>query len=172
LLAHRQAETRAERASRHPIARLMRRDAPLGVVTVCEDAMHYAVSALLIVLAAAVLVHTVADFASDEIEFAQRVTGAVNGVLFVIIVLEILRTVMAHFEDAGLQLKPFLTIGIISAVRHILTLGAQLSQSHSAERFRQTQIELGVNAAVVVTLVAGLILVRRTDALDHSESEG
>ena len=36
-------------------------------------------------------------------------------ILFVIIVMEILRTVVAHFDDAGLQLKPFLIIGIISA---------------------------------------------------------
>ena len=94
-------------------------------------------------------------------------TVAVNGVLFVIIVMEILRTVIAHFEEGGFQLKPFLIIGIISAVRHILTLGAQVSLGgkKSPDEFRHTQIELGVNAAVVLALVIGLILVRRTETV-------
>jgi uncharacterized membrane protein (DUF373 family) len=97
------------------------------------------------------------------------VTGAINNILFVIIVMEILRTVVAHFDDAGLQLKPFLIIGIISAVRHILTVGARASlgasdhAAESAEQFRHAQTELGVNAAVVIALVVGLVLVWRSE---------
>ena len=40
-----------------------------------------------------------------------------------------------------------------------VSLGATASSSE----FRKTQIELGVNAAVVLALVIGLILIRRTD---------
>ena len=82
--------------------------------------------------------------------------------LFVIIVMEMLRTVMAHFDDAGLQLKPFLIIGTISAVRHILTVGARLSLAGevTGTAFRQSQIELGVEGAVVLGLGFALYLVR------------
>jgi uncharacterized membrane protein (DUF373 family) len=137
----------------------------LTMVAAIEDGMHFAVAILLLVAAAAMLVHTVEDFVTSEAEFAQRTTSAINSVLFVIIVMEILRTVVAHFDDAGLQLKPFLIIGIISAVRHILTVGAKVSlgAAASGSEFRKTQIELGVNAAVVLALVVGLILIRRTD---------
>jgi uncharacterized membrane protein (DUF373 family) len=97
----------------------------------------------------------------------------INSVLFVIIVMEILRTVVAHFDDAGLQLKPFLIIGIISAVRHILTVGAQVSLGGegNAAHFRRTQVELGVNAAVVLALVLGLVMVWRSEksAVDIAE---
>ncbi len=95
----------------------------------------------------------------------------VNGVLFVVILMEILRTVMAHFERTGFQLKPFLIIGVISAVRHILTVGAQQSigGERTFEAFRNAQIELGVNGGVVILLVIGLILVRRSDPTDHSD---
>lgn len=138
----------------------------LGVLAKAEDAVHYLVALVLLCIAAVVLVRTVADFATASQPFAQRVTGATNGVLFVIIVMEILRTVVSHFQEGGFQLMPFLVIGIISAVRHILTVGAQLSlggSEGSTGAFRRTEVELGVNAAVVLALVVGLVLVRRSD---------
>ena len=139
---------------------------PLKAVGFVEDAIHVAVAVLLLVIGVVVLVETIVNFVGDDEPFSTRVTAAINGVLFVIIVMEILRTVVAHFEEGGFQLKPFLIIGIISAVRHILTVGAQVSlgSEKSAEAFRKTQIELGVNAAVVLALVIGLILVRRTES--------
>ena len=136
----------------------------LDTLGVAEDLVHYAVGMLLVIVAVVVLVHSVGDFITSDNAFAERVTAVVNGVLFVIIVMEILRTIVAHFDNAGLQLKPFLIIGIISAVRHILTVGAQLSLgSEQGDRFRHVQIELGVNAAVVLALVVGLVLVRRSE---------
>ena len=109
----------------------------------------------------------------NRINEATRITNVTNGVLFVIIVLEILTTVVAHFDFGGFQLKPFLIIGIISAVRHILTVGAQesLVGAESSVGFRRAQAELGVNAAVVLALVVGLILVRKTDIDDNQDAD-
>jgi len=138
----------------------------LSIVAGFEDVMHYAVAAFLLAMGAYVLIHSVVEFVDRKTDFAERVTAGVNGVLFVIIVMEILRTVLAHFDDAGLQLKPFLIIGIISAVRHLLTVGAQASLGGrvDATAFNHTQMELGVNAAVVIALVLGLVLIRRSDS--------
>jgi len=133
---------------------------------VAEDMVHYAVALVLVGVAVVVLVKSVADLFGSDHEFATLVTDVINSILFVIIVMEILRTVVAHFDDAGLQLKPFLIIGIISAVRHILTVGAQASlgaPGHGADEFRHSQVELGVNAAVVIALVLGLVLVWRSE---------
>lgn len=138
----------------------------IGLVQVAEDLVHYAVALLLVAVAGAVLVRSVTDFFDSQGHaFPERVTSVINSVLFVIIVMEILRTVVAHFDDAGLQLKPFLIIGIISAVRHILTVGAQVSlgAEDDAAHFRRAQMELGVNAAVVMALVLGLVLVWRSE---------
>ncbi len=138
----------------------------IGVVQVAEDVVHYAVALLLVAVAAVVLVRSVTDFLEGhDHAFPERITSVINSILFVIIVMEILRTVVAHFDDAGLQLKPFLIIGIISAVRHILTVGAQasLGGEGDAEHFRRSQMELGVNAAVVIALVLGLVLVWRSE---------
>ncbi|HEX3622904.1 MAG TPA: phosphate-starvation-inducible PsiE family protein [Acidimicrobiales bacterium] len=116
---------------------------------------------------------TATDTTNDSTTFPERVTSVINSVLFVIIVMEILRTVVAHFDDAGLQLKPFLIIGIISAVRHILTVGAQVSLGGggNAADFRRTQTELGVNAAVVLALVLGLVLVWRSERVAPDSPE-
>ena len=45
----------------------------------------------------------------------------------IVVVLELLRTIVARLEGGGFQLQPFLVIGIISATRDILTVGAELS---------------------------------------------
>jgi uncharacterized membrane protein (DUF373 family) len=129
-----------------------------------EDAVHYLVALLLFAIAGVVLYETVTRFTNSARLFPDGVTEAVNGVLFVVIIMEILRTVLAHFEGGGFQLKPFLVIGIISAVRHILTVGANLTLAHvSVSALHDSLLELGVNAAVVLALVVALVLVRRTE---------
>ncbi len=145
----------------------------IGLVQVAEDLVHYAVALVLVAVAGVVLVKSAMDLVAAEGEFAGLVTDVINSILFVIIVMEILRTVVAHFDDAGLQLKPFLIIGIISAVRHILTVGAQasLGASENPEDFSHAQIELGVNAAVVIALVLGLVLVWRSERVSPSSPE-
>lgn len=135
--------------------------------------MQFVVAAVLVSVAVVVLYQTVGDFFRSTEAFPTRVTDVTNGVLFVIIILEILTTVVAHFDYGGFQLKPFLIIGIISAVRHILTVGAQesLVGAESSVAFRRAQTALGVNAAVVLALVVGLILVRKTDADDNQKAD-
>lgn len=138
---------------------------PVKALVRFQDVAYYAIAVILLLLSLGALVHTVVDFFINDEVFAERVTGVVNGVLFVVIGLELLRTVLAHFENASFQLKPFLIIGIISVVRHILTVGAELSlqEEHGADLFQRADVELGINALVVLALVIGLVLVRETE---------
>jgi uncharacterized membrane protein (DUF373 family) len=152
--------------------RLFGRAPHIGIIRIGEDLIHYAVALVLIAVAAIVLYHTAYDLATSDEQFAAAATTAVNGVLFAIIVIEVMRTVIAHFERGGLQLQPFLIIGIISAVREILTVGARLSLQGAAVTpgglrepptnvVHNALLELGVNAAVVVGLALSLVLIRR-----------
>jgi uncharacterized membrane protein (DUF373 family) len=138
-----------------------------------EDVVNLAISLLLLGIAGVVLYRTASDFVTSAHIFPVGVTSAINGVLFTIIVMEILSTVAAHFEGAGFQLKPFLVIGIISAVRHILTVGAQLSLAGegSTTHLHNSLLELGVNSGVVLSLVIALVLVRRTETDTSPPSE-
>jgi uncharacterized membrane protein (DUF373 family) len=145
-----------------PAAAAGARKHALAGVALLEDLAHFLVLAVLLGVAGLVLAHTLTELLHPDREFAVRVTAAINGVLFVIIVMELLRTVVSHFDHAGFQLRPFLIIGTISAVRHILTIGARVTLQGEAtgEAFNRTQIELGVEAGVVLALAIALLLVR------------
>ncbi|HWF71865.1 MAG TPA: phosphate-starvation-inducible PsiE family protein [Solirubrobacteraceae bacterium] len=136
------------------------------MIAFIDDALNLGVAAVLLVVAAVVLWHSAYDLATSRQTFVTATTTAVNGVLFAIIILEVLRTVVEHLKHGGLQLQPFLIIGTISAVRSILAVGARLSlegtpQQPSRSTIHVALLELGVNAAVVLSLAAALVLVRR-----------
>ena len=132
-----------------------------------EDALQYLVAVSLMVIAGAVLVHTVTDLFKADRTFAEAVPNVINSVLFVVIILELFGTVISHFRSGEFQLRPFLVIGIISGVRHILTVGAQATfggkteQAANSFEFSHTMIEFGVNVGIVIGLVLALVLVTR-----------
>jgi uncharacterized membrane protein (DUF373 family) len=133
-----------------------------------ETVLFITIALALLVIAVVVFVHGVHDLllAPAQEEFAVTVTRAVNSVLFIVVVLELLRTIVARLEGGGFQLQPFLVIGIISATRDILTVGAELSLGQVP--VARTMTELAVNAGVVVALAVALVLVRRFARLERA----
>jgi uncharacterized membrane protein (DUF373 family) len=88
-------------------------------------------------------------------QVAQAIIEFVSGLLLVLIIMEMLGTVIHYLREHTTSLGPFLFIGIISATRSILSIGARLSIegfSLSAIDFTHAMIELGVSAAVIVAL--------------------
>jgi uncharacterized membrane protein (DUF373 family) len=134
-----------------------------------ESIMFMAVAAALLVIAVWVFVRSIHDFVvvPPSAPFAVTVTRTVNSALFIVVVLELLRTIVARLEGGGFQLQPFLVIGIISATRDILTVGAELSLTGEQTPLIRTMTELGVNAGVVLALSIALVLVRRLARLDR-----
>src|SRR5260221_8642333 len=134
-----------------------------------ESIMFMAIAAALLVIAVWVFVRTIHDLAvvPPREPFAVTVTRAVNSALFIVVVLELIRTIVARLEGGGFQLQPFLVIGIISATRDILTVGAELSLTGEQTPLIRTMTELGVNAGVVLALSIALVLVRRLARLDR-----
>lgn len=92
----------------------------------------------------------------------------VSDLLLTLIIMEVLGTVVHYLRTRATSLKPFLFIGIISATRGVLAVGARLSvadfsalASGSAAEFRYSMIELGVNAGVIIALGLALRLIGR-----------
>ena len=135
-----------------------------------ESVMFLAIAVALLVIAVVVFVRGVHDLvlAPPHEQFAVTITKAVNDVLFIVVVLELLRTIVSRLEGGGFQLQPFVVIGIISATRDILTVGAELSLVGGQAPTARTMTELGVNAAVVVALSVALVLIRRFARLDRA----
>lgn len=141
----------------------------IGNVSALEKAFHAVVALVLTTIAGYVLCHTahtlVDDLTARNKDFSQTTTGAVSGVVFAIIIMEVMRTEVSHIERPGLDLEPFLIIGIISAVREILSVGARMSLLPDADGARGaihlSLLELGANGVLVFGLVMALVMVRR-----------
>lgn len=150
-----------------PTRRLLERDhRPLVAIDHVEALVHYVVALLLLVIAMIVLARTAQHLVLNRHAFAAQVTEGINDLLFVVIVMELLRTVVAHLETDDFQLSSFLIVGIISAVRHVLEVGARLTLNAptSQTQFVRSQIELGVSAGVVLALALGFLLISRASA--------
>jgi uncharacterized membrane protein (DUF373 family) len=135
-----------------------------------ETFTFMAIAVALLAIAIVVFVSGIRDLvvAPPSEPFAVTITRAVNSALFIVVVLELLRTIISRLEGGGFQLQPFLVIGIISATRDILTVGAELSLGGSEAPLVRTMTELGVNAGVVLALSIALVLVRRYARLDRA----
>jgi uncharacterized membrane protein (DUF373 family) len=146
---------------------------PQGLLKVLEHGESIAFMAIALALLAigvGVFVDGIHDLvvAPPSEPFAVTITRAVNSALFIVVVLELLRTIVSRLQGGGFQLQPFLVIGIISATRDILTVGAELSLGGNQAPLVRTMTELGVNAGVVLALSVALVLVRRFAKLDRA----
>lgn len=128
-----------------------------------EDIIQLVVSLTLIGIAGAVLFESIKEIFTVHPLFPGALLTSLNNVLFVVIILEILRTITAHFGDGGFQVGPFLVIGIIANVRHILTISASLSSeaAGSNTEFRRAMVELAINGGLILVMVVGLTLLHR-----------
>jgi uncharacterized membrane protein (DUF373 family) len=142
----------------------------LRVLVNSEKIMFMAIALALVAIAVAVFARGVHDLvlAPAREQFAVTITRAVNNVLFIVVVLELVRTIVARLEGGGFQLQPFLVIGIISATRDILSVGAELSLVGGRAPLARSMTQLAVNAGVVVALSVALVLVRRYARLDRA----
>ncbi|HEV3267116.1 MAG TPA: phosphate-starvation-inducible PsiE family protein [Acidimicrobiales bacterium] len=131
--------------------------------------IEYAIVASLLIVAAIVLVRTVVDFLSHWGSFPQSVVAAIDGILVVIILLDIAHTVFGHLRASVFPVRPFLVIGILAGVRDILSASAHLTLSGPLTQvnFNDTLISLGVGVGVVVFLLLGLLVLRFSAHLDE-----
>jgi uncharacterized membrane protein (DUF373 family) len=135
---------------------------PEKFVNILEDVFHGILGIILFLVAIGALFFTVNRLFITTPFFPNGMIQVVNDILFIVIILEIIRTVIARFTDGVYQLDKFLIIGVIAAVRHILTVGASLTLGtyKDPEAFNRSLLELGVNAGIVVALVLAIYMSR------------
>ena len=81
--------------------------------------------------------------------------------------MEIVYTVAISLEAHALVAEPFLIIGAIAAIRRMLVITATSTKDeHTApEVFRNTLLELGLLALIVVTMALSIYTLRRAENL-------
>jgi len=139
---------------------------PGRVANYVEDVFHIVLAVLLVIIAIAAFGVVLWRVVTTEPFFPTGMIQAINDILFIVIILEIVRTIIARFTDGVFQLQNFLVIGVIAAVRHILTVGASLTlePDKPREAFDRALLELGVNTLIVLGLVIAIYLARASTA--------
>jgi uncharacterized membrane protein (DUF373 family) len=135
---------------------------PTKFIDKLEDIVHGFLGILLFAIAALAGFFTLQRLIETRPFFPTGMIQGVNDILLVVIILEIMRTVVVRFTDGIFQLDSFLIIGVIAAVRHILTVGAALTmeKDKTTEMFNRSLYEMGVNTGIVLALVFALFLSR------------
>jgi len=133
---------------------------PAKYVDVVEDVFHAILAISLLGIGIGAFFYSGKRLIETQPFFPNGMIQGVNDILFIVIILEILRTVISRFTDGVYQLDKFLIIGVIAAVRHILTVGASLTleSGKSDTAFERSIYEMGLNAIIVVALVFAIFL--------------
>lgn len=133
---------------------------PIKYVDMIEDVFHAVLALALLGIGVGAFFFSIKRLFETTPFFPNGMIQGVNDILFIVIILEILRTVISRFTDGVYQLDKFLIIGVIAAVRHILTVGASLTleSGKSDEAFDRSIYEMGLNALIVVALVFAFFL--------------
>lgn len=133
---------------------------PLKYVDMMEDVFHAILAVALLGIGIGAFFFSIKRLIETTPFFPNGMIQGVNDILFIVIILEILRTVISRFTDGVYQLDKFLIIGVIAAVRHILTVGASLTlqTGKSDVAFERAIYEMGLNALIVVALVFAIFL--------------
>lgn len=93
----------------------------------------------------------------EQAQAIQTVLNFVSDLLLILIIMEVLGTIRSYIEKGDSSVTPFLFIGIISATRGILSIGARLSIPDpplTPDEFRNAMIELAIDAVVIILLGA------------------
>jgi uncharacterized membrane protein (DUF373 family) len=107
-------------------------------------------------------------------DFSKTVLTFVSDLLLVLIIMEVLGTVRSYLEHGDTSVKPFLFIGIISGTRGVLSIGARLSIGGvkiTGDEFRNSMIELAVNALIIIALGSTLRIMGASAQADETEDK-
>ncbi|MGO8828170.1 MAG: phosphate-starvation-inducible PsiE family protein [Steroidobacteraceae bacterium] len=95
---------------------------------------------------------------------------AIDRLLFVLMVVEILRTVRVSFRTGSLVGEPFLVVGLIASIRRVLIITLESSQANQPGRWtpesqamvHSSMLELGVLGGLILVMVISIYLLRRS----------
>jgi uncharacterized membrane protein (DUF373 family) len=156
-------------SEREPVA-----DPADRVLRIAENIVYSFAGVLLagaaVVVLAAVTWHLVSDVAGGV---EKGVTTALDGLLLVFILLELLAGVRATMKEKKLVAEPFLIVGIIASIKEIVVLTLESKEIYDSDNgaFDNAMTEIGVLAVVILLLSLANFLVRRKEREPEEEDE-
>jgi len=112
------------------------------------------------------LLRAVRDYGDDD-----AVVIAIDRLLFVLMVVEILHTVRVSFRVGTLVCEPFLIVGLIASIRRVLVITLESSQASQPGKwtpdsqafFNATMLELSVLGGLILVMVVSICLLRYSE---------
>lgn len=127
--------------------------------------LYNIVGALLFVLALVALgyaLYTIPKNLEKGVPYA--LTSLLSELLLILILSEIIRTIVTFITTRTSSVRPFLTVAIISSVRRILSVGAELSlEELDGAAFNRAIIELSIDGGLILVVALALFLVSRRE---------
>jgi uncharacterized membrane protein (DUF373 family) len=144
------------------------------VLRIAENVV-YSFAGVLLAAGAVIVLATVAwHLVTDVTKGVEKsVTAALDGMLLVFILLELLAGVRATMKEKKLVAEPFLIVGIIASIKEIVILTLESKEIYETENaaFDNAMIEIGVLAGVILLLSFASYLVRRKEREPEEEEE-
>lgn len=125
-----------------------------------EEWMHYGIATVLSGIAVATMAYTTVTLLTTSHSFADATSNAVAGVLIVLILIEITRTVLTPPDSKGVAIRRLLMIAIMSALREVLWIGVNAGSGNTTTEIGKP-LAMAISTVVVVGLAAAFVLVRR-----------
>jgi len=129
-----------------------------------ENFIYICTALILIVASVALLFSSSYEFIGNfDRNLSKEISKLLDGLLLVMMLVEILHTVGIMIKEHKLVIEPFLAVGIIAAIRRILIVTAEQvhpTPEHAAA-FKMTMLELGLLAGIILALVLCIFLLRR-----------
>ena len=128
------------------------------------EGLLYAVVGLVLVGSAAVALGAIAYDLVTHIDDGalDAVAVALDGLLLVFILIELLGAVRATVAERQLVAEPFLIVGIIASIKAIVVTSLETRDLHG-EAFDDAMLEIGILGGVVLLLAVASFLVRRKE---------
>ncbi|MGI8808460.1 MAG: phosphate-starvation-inducible PsiE family protein [Acidimicrobiales bacterium] len=144
------------------------------VLRIAENVVYSFAGVLLAGGAVIVLAAVTWHMAMDVVNGVEKgVTTALDGLLLVFILLELLAGVRATMKEKKLVAEPFLIVGIIASIKEIVILTLESKEIDDTENaaFDNAMIEISVLAGVILLLSFASYLVRRKEREPEEEEE-
>ncbi len=138
-----------------------------------ENLIQIGIAFSLLGIAAVILVYTVYhlvhQLASGR-EIIHTSIRAIQDILLVIIILEVLWTVVNYIESQSIPLEPFLFIAIISGVRGLILQSTKTIEAGHQDIYT-IAMEIGIHGVSILLLVVALYILRKSRCFLKMEKE-
>jgi uncharacterized membrane protein (DUF373 family) len=145
----------------------------IDLLGVAERAVYVLAALMLIVAAGGMFVVLFGDIVAGATgDLTNTVVAVLDRMLLAFILLELAHSIQIVLRERALIAGPFLLIGLIAVVRHILIVTAEAEQiSLAGPQIRNLVLQLGVLTALVVALAGALYFLEPSLRRGQNERE-